>query len=578
MWSALLSADTNRLLKVCATVVAVLVVPTAPTATPLAAQTPHSTHASLLNGVAGHIDGEMKPAAPMQNLGSWRRKVNTKVIMAQSYFDQGLRLYYAFNHAESVRAFREAQRLDPTCVMCFWGEAVALGPNMNAPMDSNAERQAIAATERGLALAAAAQGKADSLTIRENAWMQAVAIRYVGGAHRTRAERDSAYAAAMKTIAAQSPNDVDALALAAEAAMDLSPWNYWTKDGSARPGTEQLLKWLERGVKLSPSHPGACHFYIHAVEAAHPERAVRCAERLATLMPDAGHIVHMPAHIYIRTGRWADAIDANKHAAHTDEKYFDGPHTADDAFYSAAYRSHNYHFLTLAAVMAGASATALHASAQVTEIVTPAVARQMPAVEAMLAVPVQTLVTFGRWDDVLKTPLPPSDLRVAISHFWYARGIAFAATGRVAEARATIDSIKSVARNLPMNETRTTLDIAVHMIDGELALRAGDAARAVTTFAEAVTLEDGLSYMEPPTWYHPVRHALGKALLNAGKAQEAEQIYLADLRRFPENGWSLYGLAESLRAQKLPAEARAIERRFKRAWRLADVKITSSHY
>jgi tetratricopeptide (TPR) repeat protein len=328
----------------------------------------------------------------------------------------------------------------------------------------------------------------------------------------------------------------------------------------------------------APNHPGACHFYIHAVEAAHPQRAVPCAERLASLMPGAGHIVHMPAHIYIRVGRWADAIDINKHAAHADDQYFEGPHTPDAGFYSAAYQSHNHHFLTLAAVMAGASRTALEASQRVTAIVTPEIARIAPPVEPLLAVPVQTLVTFGRWEEVLRTPLPPSDLRVAMAHFWYARGIAFAATGRPLEARATIDSITGVAQGMPAGEPRLTLQIAAHMVTGEVALRAGDAEGAVRAFAAAAALEDQLAYMEPPTWYHPVRHSLGKALLAAGRASEAERAYRADLRRFPENGWALRGLALSLEAQGRSAEARRVNERFAKAWRLADVTITASRF
>jgi tetratricopeptide (TPR) repeat protein len=539
---------------------------------PLGAQASHASHAS---------HGAATPTAPgdstgvplLSNLGSWHRSIETSSPRAQRYFDQGLRLYYAFNHAEARRAFREAQRLDSTCVMCVWGEAMTLGPNINAPMDTSAERQAIAATHRGLALLQRGTPRA-----REAALMQALSARFLDDAATTRAGRDSAYATAMATLAAAAPNDVDVLALAAEATMDLSPWMYWTPEGLARPATPRLLAWLERALERTPNHPGACHFYIHAVEAAHPERAVACAERLAALMPGAGHIVHMPAHIYIRVGRWADAIEINKHAVHADEQYFDGPHTPEAGFYSAAYQSHNHHFLTLAAVMAGASATAIEASQRVTTIVTPEIARVAPPVEPLLAVPVQTLVTFGRWDEVLRTPLPPSDLRIAMSHFWYARGIAFAATGRPVEARATIDSITTTFKAMPAGEPRLTLEIAAQMVTGELALRGGDADSAVRAFTAAAALEDQLAYMEPPTWYHPVRHSLGKALLAAGRAPEAERVYRADLQRFPENGWALRGLAQALDAQGRTAEARRVDERFAKAWRLADVRITSSHF
>lgn len=538
------------------------------TAQPVAlAQATHAAHGTT-GKTAAHT------AVPLlRNLGSLHRQVSTSDNTAQRYFDQGLRLYYAFNHAESLRAFREAQRLDPDCVMCVWGAAMALGPNINAPMDAAAEQAATAAARRGLLLLN--RVGADD---KERALTRAVAVRYLNLVSDTRGGRDSAYANAMRQLAERYPDDTDILALAAEAQMDLSPWAYWTKDGLARPGTARMLQWLERGIRLDPKHPGACHFYIHAVEAVHPERAVACAERLAALMPGAGHIVHMPAHIYIRVGRWADAIEINRHAVHADAQYFDGPHTPDAGFYSAAYRSHNHHFLTLAAVMAGASGVALESAREVLGIVTPDVARAAPPVEPMLAIPVQTLVTFGRWDEVLRTPMPPNDLRLATAHFWYARGIAFAALARTNEARATIDSIVTVRSTLPEGEARMTLEIAERMVRGEIALRQGDATLAVRHFAEAAAIEDQLSYMEPPTWYHPVRHSLGKALLAAGKAREAEQAYRADLHRFPENGWALRGLAQALSAQGRHDEARAVEVRFTKAWRLADVTIPSSRF
>lgn len=537
--------------------------------TAVCAQTTQVAHGEVARAAAN----EPGAVALLPRLGSWRRRIETRVPLAQRYFDQGLRLYYAFNHAEAVRAFREAQRLDPRCVMCVWGEALALGPNVNAPMDSAAEQQAIAATRRALALV-----KDVRVDDEDGRWVRALAARYMGSAATTRRARDSAYAGAMARIADDNPNDPDALALAAEATMDLSPWRYWTREGRARPGTPTMLRWLERGMMTSPDHPGICHFYIHAVEAAQPERAVRCAERLAALMPGAGHLVHMPAHIYVRVGRWADAIESNRHAIHADDSYFDAPHAPDDAFYSAAYRSHNHHFLTFSATMAGASAIAFEASREVAKTVTADVVRGAPSLQPMLAIPVQTLVTFGRWDEVLRTPLPPATLRVALAHFWYARGVAFAATGRVAEARATIDSIRAVVATLEPGETRTALDIAAFSVEGEIALRAQEAGTAVRAFTKAAALEDGLSYMEPPTWYYPVRHSLGKALLAAGQPRDAERVYRVDLRRFPENGWALRGLAVSLAAQGRGAEAEQVERRLAKAWRMADVSIASSRF
>lgn len=554
-----------------AAAVASAVLSVLPSDTPLRAQHTHSATGETV--VSSAVESAPGSVPLMAKLGNWRRRIDTRLPLAQRYFDQGLRLYYAFNHKEALRAFREAQRLDPRCVMCVWGEAAALGPNINAPMDAAAERQAVAATQRAVAMVRRAP-----VDDEERMWVNAMAARYLGDATAGRAARDSAYAQAMGRIADATPNDPDAQAMAAEAVMNLAPWNYWTRDGRARPGTPRILRWLERGLLSAPDHPGLCHFYIHALEAAQPERAIACAERLAATMPGAGHIVHMPAHIYIRVGRWADAIEANRRAVHADDGYFDGPHTSDAAFYTAAYRSHNHHFLVLAGSMAGASQVAIAASNEAVAFVDHDAARAVPALQPMLAVPVQTLVTFGRWDEVLRTPLPPTDLRIATALTWYARGVAFAATNRSAEARATVDSVRGVARALDAGEVRTVLEIAALAVEGEMALRGGDAARAVESFAQATKLEDSLGYMEPPTWYYPVRHSLGKALLAAGRSRDAEQAYRADLRRFPENVWSLRGLALSLRAQGRGDDATSVERRLSKAMRLADVAVESSRY
>ncbi|MCC6930136.1 MAG: hypothetical protein IT359_14220 [Gemmatimonadaceae bacterium] len=542
-----------------------------PSDTPLGAQHTHS--ATGESAVAAAVETAPGSVPLMTRLGNWRRRIDTRLPLAQRYFDQGLRLYYAFNHKEALRAFREAQRLDPRCVMCVWGEAAALGPNINAPMDAQSEQQAIAATQRAVAMVRRAPVDAE-----ERMWVNALAARYLGSTSLGRAARDSAYALAMGRLADATPNDPDAQALAAEAQMTLAPWSYWTRDGRPRPGTSRILRWLERGLRSAPQHPGLCHFQIHALEAAQPERAVACAERLAASMPGAGHIVHMPAHIYIRVGRWADAIEANRRAVHADDGYFDGPHTSDAAFYTAAYRSHNHHFLVLAASMAGASQVAIEASKHTVALVAHDAARSVPALQPMLAVPVQTLVTFGRWDDVLRTPLPPTDLRIATALTWYARGVAFAATHRLAEARATVDSVRSVAQSLEPGEARTVLDIAALAVEGEMALRHGDPSTAIDAFSRAAVLEDRLGYMEPPTWYYPIRHSLGKALLTAGKARDAEQAYRADLRRSPENVWSLRGLALALRAQGRGGDAESVERRLAKAMRLADVAVESSRY
>jgi tetratricopeptide (TPR) repeat protein len=505
------------------------------------------------------------------NLGSLHRAVTTRVPLAQRYFDQGLRLYYAFNHPAAIQSFREAQRLDSSCAMCHWGEAMALGPDINASMDAAAVPDALAATARAVRAAANA-------TPLERELVAALRTRYRDGVTTDRAALDTAFAAAMRGLATRHGDDEDILALAAEAQMQLAPWSYWTLAGAARPGTVQLIGWLERAMQLAPEHPGACHYYIHAVEAAQPAKAVACAERLARLMPGAGHLVHMPAHIYIRVGRWADAIDQNRHAVHADEEYFEAPGALRGNSYEAGYASHNWHFLAFAATMAGAGQMAAEAGAKAVQGLSPDLVRAAPSLEGLLPLRFLLGATFGRWDDVLRLPMPPADLRLASGLAHHARGIAFGARGRRAEARASLDSVRAFAARLPTGEPQTVLQIAALVLEADLQLRSGRASAAVPLLRRAVALEDGLTYIEPPTWHHPVRHALGKALLAARMPKDAERVYREDLVRFPENGWSLRGLAQALAAQGRRAEAAAVERRFDAAWRNADVQLTSSRF
>ena len=505
------------------------------------------------------------------DLGSHHHPITTRVEAAQRYFDQGLRLTYAFNHAEAIRAFEQAARLDPECAMCQWGIAYALGPNINAPMDSASGVVAYAAARRALALA---PGAAE----RERAYIEAVSRRYAPGAPSAeRAALDSAYARAMGEVADRWPDDLDAAALHAEALMDLSPWNYWRRTGDTyepRPDTPRILERLEGVLARDPDHPGACHFYIHALEAAHPEKAVDCAERLARQMPGAGHIVHMPGHIYIRVGRWADAVEANRHAVHADESYIADQRPT--SLYVAAYYPHNYHFLAFAATMIGRSAEALEAARAVVANTPPEVARDVPELQQLVAYRHLTLVTFGRWRDVLEEPMPPPEVRGATGLAFYARGVALAATGRGEEAAAVRDSVAAIAAEVPEGVSRTALEIAGLALEGEIALRAGRLDEAVDRFREATRREDELPYAEPPHWYYPIRHSLGAALLAAGRAAEAEQAYRADLDRFPENGWALFGLAGSLREQGKEGPAREAEERFRRVWEGADFELEGS--
>jgi tetratricopeptide (TPR) repeat protein len=525
-------------------------------------------------GVAAQGAAEPEDTAEVplySNLGSHGYAISTQVPLAQQYFDQGLRLFYGFNHAEAVRAFLEGERIDSTCAMCAWGAALALGPNINAGMEADAGRFAYAAVRRALA-------GSDRVSPRERALIQALAERYVPEPTTARAALDSVYADAMAGVAARFPNDLEIQVLHADAVMNLSPWNYWTAEGEPRPATPVILERLERTLLENPDHPGACHLFIHAVEAQDPVRAVPCAERLAALMPGAGHIVHMPGHIYIRVGRYLEAMEANRHALHADESYLEGPAASRRGIYAQGYYPHNHHFLSFAASMAGVSATAIEAARQTAKTVGPDLARSTPWLENVTPVVFTTLVTFGRWDEVLAEPLPPADLRYTTGMAYYARGVAFAAKRRWAEAQASLDTVRAIARVFPAGDNQTALRIAGEALTGEVALRRGRLPAAIAAFRAAAVLEDGLAYTEPPTWYYPIRHSLGKALLAANRPQEAQQVYEQDLARFPENGWALRGLVTALEAQRHFGAARVARERLERAWSGADVVLTGSRF
>jgi len=532
--------------------------------------------------LAGQTAGASADTVPLYgNLGDHHREITTSVPAAQQYFDQGLRLYYAFNHPEAIRAFRAAQRLDSLCAMCYWGEALAWGPNINLPMDSAGGVAAHAALQRALA----ARSHASAV---ERALIDALASRYAPPERVTapRAALDSAYATAMADVARAHPGDNDVAVLYSESLMDLRPWNYWTRDGSLQPGMDAALSRLERVVASNPRHPGACHFYIHAVEAAHPERAVPCAERLAALMPGAGHIVHMPGHIYIRVGRYMDAVKANEHAVHADETYIRDQRPGVSV-YTAGYYPHNFDFLAFAAAMAGRAEQAIGASDRQASVVPSDMlaAPGMTFLQHHMTRRLQLRVRFGRWDEILRTSAPPEDLPHATGMWHYARGRALAANGKLPEAEAELARVHAAATDprlagvrLEFNDSPTILGIAEHVLAGSIAHARGDHSEAVSHLREAAAIEDGLTYGEPPDWTVPVRHDLGAALLAAGRATEAERVYREDLKRFPSNGWSLLGLSQSLRTQGKSAEADRVMADFRRAWSAADVEIGSSRY
>lgn len=506
--------------------------------------------------------------AIQQNLGTHHYAVNASPE-AQRYFDQGLRLFWAFNHAEAIRSFREGERIDSTCAMCAFGIALALGPNINAAMSPAASESALVAARRARARAT------DTTEIR---LIDALAMRYASADTAQRARLDTAYARALRRVVASSPKDLEVRAWYVDAMMNLTPWNYWEPDGAPRPGTRTILAHLDTILAANPVHPGGCHLFIHAVEARFASRAIRCAEQLAASMPGAGHLVHMPAHVYIRVGRYADAIEANRHAMHADQATLDLPGAVKRGTYASSYVPHNKHFLSFAASMMGASQLAIGPAFEAAEDVDPKVAAALPWVEAITPVGLLTLVTFGQWDRILAEPAPPPDQRFATGMAFYARGIAFAAKRRWAEANAALDSVGRIAFVFPPGDNKTALLIAERALAGEIELRRGQLAAAIRSFQSAVLLEDGMLYSEPPVWYYPMRHSLGKALVLAGRFREAESVYRKDLERFPENGWSLYGLTQALKGQGRLAEARATLARFDRAWSRADVQITASRF
>lgn len=527
-------------------------------------------HLGTLLTAAASLTGAPADSVPLYtDLGTHHVAVTTSVLKAQQYFDQGFRLVYGFNHGEAIRAFTEATRLDPNCAMCYWGIAYAYGPHVNAGMDSASGVAAYAAVQQALA-------HLPHANTREQAYIRALAKRYAAVPPADRAALDSAYAAAMREVVGQFPNDLDAAALYAEALMDLRPWNYWQQpSGEPYPGTLEIVAQLERVIKGNPNHPGACHYFIHAVEAKQPELAVPCAERLARLMPGVGHMVHMPAHIYIRVGRYGDAVESNVHAVHTDEAYIEGQ--KPQGVYPLGYYPHNYHFLSFAATMSGRSTQAIDAARTLVSKVDLQVARQVPLIQAFVPFLDLTLVNFGRWDELLQRPLPPSDLPYASGMAHYARGVALAATGKWTEASAEVETVKQMAA-AASGDNKPVFEIAMHALRGEIAARQGQLDDAVTHFKAAMSIEDGLLYFEPPTWYYPIRHSLGAVLLKAGRTAEAEAVYREDLKRFPENGWSLFGLAQALHPQGKHAEAAQVDARFRKAWQGADVTLAASRF
>ena len=527
---------------------------------------------------AGHHPQAVADTSPpvlFDNLGTYHQAITTSSREAQAYFDQGLRLVYAFNHLEAQRAFREATRLDPTCAMCYWGVAITYGSNYNSPTDSDRERAASEAAERARALAPGA-------TERERATIGALGARHSSAPGADRDALDRAYADAMRQVARRFPDDPDAATFFADAMMNLRPWDLWKADGTPQPGTEEIVQTLERVLAAHPDHPGANHLYIHAVEASpSPGRATASADRLVTLMPGAGHLVHMPVHIYLRVGRYAEAVAVNVAAAKADRAYF--ATTTPSDIYRMLYYPHNLDFIWLAASMQGRGAATIRAAREFASSVPAEMPAHMSDMETAPAAPLFALARFAHWTELLVEPAPPTALPYVTGAWHYTRGLAFAATGRGQEAARELAELEAVRQRVPPErtiagyfKTQEMLRLAAEALAGEIAARGGDTGEAAVHFAEAVKIQDGHWFTEPPPWYYPVRQSLGAALLAGGRAGPAEAVYREDLKRNPENGWSLFGLAQSLRAQGKSAEADEVDARFRRAWAEADVTLTAS--
>jgi tetratricopeptide (TPR) repeat protein len=521
-------------------------------------------------------------ATMLEGLGDHSMPISTRHPEVQRWFDQGLALTYGFNHDAAGRSFLRAAELDPQCAMCWWGAALVLGPHVNAGMDP---AYILAAWERlQRATAAAADGPP-----REQAYIRTLAARYVQDPPEDRRPLDEAYAAAMAQLVREYPDDLDAATLHAEALMNLQPWDYWDEAGKPKGNTPQIVTQLESVIARNPDHPGALHLYIHAVEASNePERGIPAADRLRTLVPAAGHLVHMPAHIYARVGRWHDAVIANEKAIAADDAYL-AACRPQPGVYPLGYVPHNHHFLWFAATMSGERDTALAAAQATAERTSDPELMRAPGFEAMQyfsLTPLFADVRFGRWAQIAATPSPAADLPYKVAMWHYAQGLAAVRQERDEGARLHHAQLAQAADDPAIEQMlsweRYSLIHGVHIgervLAAEIAAARGDEDAAIAAFREAVAIEDALPYDEPPGWHMPVRHSLGALLLATGRAAEAETVYREELRRNPENGWSLFGLWQALVEQDREAEATAVNARFREAWAQADIMLSASAY
>lgn len=509
----------------------------------------------------------IKPATLVTGVGNAHHPVSTQNAQAQAFFDQGLRYVYAFNHDEAARSFQRAAEIDPKLAMAYWGVAEAVGPNYNDPAGAERFKAAHDAIQKALDLSA-------NVNPAEQAYIQAMAIRFPEDAHSDLKKAAEDYRDAMREVMKKYPDDLDAATLFAESAMNLHPWNLWRHDGTAEPGTEEIVATLESVIRRSPNHVGAVHYYIHAVEASNnPDRALAAANRLAALAPSAGHLVHMPAHVYIRTGDFEQGVKTNEQAAEVDRAYIKSG--AAPGIYTMMYYSHNLHFIASCASTNGNYVEAKRNADMLAAHVGPAV-KEMPPLEGFMTVPLSVDIRFHQWDDILKMPKPDPGMKITTIYWHFARGLALAGTGKLSDAEAEYKIVAEAEQQTPPdvifampinNKAKDILKIAENFLGAKIALAKEDKAGAIVMLQEAVSIQDSLNYGEPPDWFFPVREALGAAMLMNSDAVGAEKVFRADLEQNPRNPRSLFGLQQSLKAQGREYDAGFVEWEFKESWK-----------
>lgn len=518
------------------------------------------------------IQKATRPLAPKLDT-KWQTNLNitTNSAEAKVFFNQGLFYLYAFNHAEADRSFKEAIRLDPDCAMCHWGVGLGLGPNINMPMAEANNADAFAYSQKALSLST-------NCTDIEQALIKALVTRYTETPPTDRSALDSIYADEMRLVSQRYREEMDVATLFVESLMDCMPWEYWLRDGQPKMRTREALAVLDYIAKKEPNHPGANHYYIHAAEAVHPDLATPSADKLTAMALNSGHLVHMPSHIYIRTGRYNDASVVNQRAMLVDEDYIERCNI--QGIYPAAYYPHNIHFLWFASSMEGRSEVSIAAARKLVTKTPKAMIEVVPRLERYFTMPYFSLIRFGKWDAVLKEPKPAEDLIYATTMWHYARGMAFAHKGKIKKAKKELKIVAAgeknetlIALEKPNYPTTKLTKMAALVLEGTIAGQKRNFDKKVTLLKDAVSIQDGLRYSEPPHFYYPVRQSLGVALLEANKVAAAELIFKEDLAKFPNNGWSLHGLHQSLLKQNKLEESKAIKMEFETAWSLADVEI-----